>query len=249
MPYILDIIILVIIVFCILRGIHRGAVRTAFALLSFAAALILTFMFASPVTQYIEKQPFGQKMHETIEEALNESISKIISTALPDMTSGIQSDLSIEIPSNFSLDIPNTPESILETLSIPESMKKSLFLQSDFFVRNQDMPAKNAVATTLASTYMKALCTGALFLLLLLLMRVFRFIAEQIFKLPLLKDLNRVIGGVAGLVNGIIVSMLVLSGISLFSAVSDASWLISAKETSLIFKFMYENNILLSAIL
>ncbi len=229
MAYILDILILAIVIFCIFRGIRRGAVKTAFSLLSFAVALILTFMFASPVTQYIEQQPFGQSMHESIEVALTDKIDGLLYTDKTDTT--------------------NTTESILKTLSVPEYMKKSLFLQSDFFVRNADVPAANAVADALASAYMKIICTIVLFIVLLLLLRILRFVAEGIFKLPLLKEINRIVGAAAGLVNGIFIAYLVLSAVSALSGIPAFSWLAPAKEASYIFKNVYENNVILSAIL
>lgn len=229
MAYILDIIILLIVGFCIYRGIRRGAVKTAFSLLSFAVALILTFMFASPVTQYVEQQPFGQSMHDSIEVALTEKIEGFLHIE--------------ESPTT------NTTESILKTLSVPEFMKKSLLLQSDFFVRNADVPAANAVADALASAYMKVICTIALFIVLLIVLRLLRFAAEQVFKLPLFKEINRIVGAAAGLVNGIFIAYLVLSAVSALSGIPAFSWLAPAKEASYIFKNVYENNVILSALL
>lgn len=229
MAYILDVIILAIVIFCIVRGVKNGAVRTAFALLSFVVALIFTFMFASPITQYIEQQPFGIEMHESIEQALEEKINGILKSDDSNAT--------------------NTTEDIIHSLSIPEFMKKSLLMQSDFFVRNADVPATKAVADALASAYMKIICTVVLFVVLIILLWLLRLLCELIFKLPILKEINKLIGGVAGLVNGIFISYLVLSAISALSGFTFFSWLAPTKEASYIFKYLYENNIVLSAIL
>ncbi len=227
--YILDIIILAICAFCIWRGIRRGAIRTAFSLLSLIVTLSLTIMFASPFTQYIEQLPFGQKMHISIETAIEEKVNEI---------------LQLE-----GSETSNTTEDILKSLSVPEFMKKSLFLKSDFVVRNANVAASKAVADALATAYMKVLCTVILFIALLIALRLVRFLAELIFKLPLLKQLNGILGAVAGLVNGMVISYLLLSLVATLSALPAFEWLAPAKDASYIFKHIYENNALLSAIL
>ncbi|MBQ4159363.1 MAG: CvpA family protein [Clostridia bacterium] len=229
MPYILDIIVLILILLCVIRGIRRGAVRTAFSLFSFIIALILTFMFASPFAQFIEKQPWGMEMHQSIEGSLTDKIDAILEKEESETT--------------------NTTESILNTLLVPEFMKNSLLLKSDFVVRNADVPASEAVADALASAYVKAISSVVLFILLLLLLRILRIICEQLFKLPLLKDVNRIVGAAAGLVNGIFIAYLLLSAISALSGMPTFEWLASAMESSYIFKNVYENNAILSAIL
>ena len=229
MGYIIDIIILAIIGFCIFRGVRAGAVRTAFSLLSVALALILTFMFASPFSQYIEHLPFGQSMHDSVENTILQSIEKTL-TAENTLTT-------------------NTTESIIQSLSIPNSMKKELLLKSDFVVRNAAVSAANAVADALASAYLKIIFALILFLLILLIFRLVRKLTEQIFKLPLLKELNHIVGAVAGLVNGILLAYLLFATIGTLSTAPFMGWLASAKETSFLFKNIYENNFLLSAIL
>ena len=128
-------------------------------------------------------------------------------------------------------------------------MKNSLLLKSDFVVRNADVPASEAVADALASAYVKAISSVVLFILLLLLLRILRIVCEQLFKLPLLKDVNRIVGAAAGLVNGIFIAYLLLSAISALSGMPTFEWLASAMESSYIFKNVYENNAILSAIL
>lgn len=229
MAYILDIIILAIVIFCIIRGAKKGAVRTAFSLLSFVVALMLTFMFASPLTQYIEQQPFGIEMHASVEQAIEVKINGILKKGNEGTS--------------------NTTEDIVKSLSVPEFMKKSLLMQSDFFVRNADIPAAKAVADALASAYMKIICSVFLFIALLILLWLLRHLCELIFKLPILKEINRLLGGVAGFVNGIFIAYLVLSAVSALSGLPYFAWLAQAQESSFIFRYVYEYNILLSAFL
>ncbi len=229
MAYILDIIILAIVVFCIIRGAKRGAVRTAFSLLSFVVALVLTFMFASPLTQYIEQQPFGINMHDSIEQAIEVKINGILNRDAEETS--------------------NTTEDIIKSLSLPEFLKKSILMHSDFIVRNADVPAAKAVAGSLASAYLKMICSVALFIILLILLRILRLFCEQLFKLPILKEINRLVGGIAGFVNGIFIAYLLLSAVSALSGLPYFAWLAPAKESSYLFKYVYEYNILLSAFL
>lgn len=233
MGYILDIGILLILVLCIYRGAKRGAVRAAFSMLSFIFALILTFMFYSPFAQFVEQTEFGKSMHTSVEA----SLAKKLDSAL------------FERDTDGDAQASNTTESILDSLAVPKFMKKTLFLQSDFAVRNADTSATVAVAGALTSAYMKIITAILLFLAMLILMRILRFIAEQIFKLPLLKDVNKFVGGAAGLVNGIFVSFLLLSTVSALTCLPGFDWLVPAKEASFIFKNVYENNIILSALL
>jgi len=226
MGIILDAILIGILILCIFLGIKNGLVRTVFSMLSFIVALILTIVFAPPVTQMAEHTPIGQELQASIQTSVSGQIDTLLA--------------------NTENPVTNTTEGILDALQVPQYLKQSLFMKSDFNLRNTEMTASLAVANALSHAYIGLIVSVLLLIVLLILLRLLRFVAEQIFKLPLLREANRIVGGVAGAVNGVFVCFLVLFAINALSAIPALGFLVPIKEASLIYKNIYETNILMS---
>ena len=140
----------------------------------------------------------------------------------------------------------NTTEGLLNTLKIPQFMYESVFAQSDFLVRTAQLTVAEAVSRALTSTFMKAMAGILLFLLLLIGIWLLRIVLEMIFKLPLLKEVNRLAGFLAGLVNGVLLSYLVLAVLGSLSGFSELTFVRDTIAQSYVYKNFYETNILWS---
>lgn len=140
----------------------------------------------------------------------------------------------------------NTTEDVLNAMKIPQFMFQSVFAQSDFLVRTAQLTVAEAVSKSLAGAFMKALAGILLFLLLLIGLWLLRIILEMVFKLPLLKEVNRLAGFLAGLVNGVLLSYLVLAVFGSLSGFGELTFIHDTIAQSYVYKNFYETNIVMS---
>lgn len=70
MEIIIDIITLVIIIYFASKGIRKGGVKSIFEMLNFFAAAIITALIYKPVSLFLIKLPFAQKISEKINDVL-----------------------------------------------------------------------------------------------------------------------------------------------------------------------------------
>lgn len=107
---VLDIIALVIIVFCLYSGMKKGFVKSLFSTASFILALVLTLSTVNPAFRYIKETDFGKAIYEKttinfVETNKEEREEKDILASIIDTDKIIESADSIE--ENLSLDIGN----------------------------------------------------------------------------------------------------------------------------------------------
>lgn len=74
---ILDIIALIIMAFCIIRGIKKGFVKTIFGTFSFLIALILTIITLESAAAYISKTDLGKAIYENTDINIINSVVEV----------------------------------------------------------------------------------------------------------------------------------------------------------------------------
>ena len=240
MPYVLDAVIAAIVIICVVRGAKKGFIRAAFGIVTFLLAAVLAFMFYGPFSDYVITTPAGQ----TVEQNLYDSIYKAVAgnAAQPQHERAEQAAPEPERQKPAA----NTTEDVLNAMKIPQFMFQSVFAQSDFLVRTAQLTVAEAVSKSLAGAFMKALAGILLFLLLLIGLWLLRIILEMVFKLPLLKEVNRLAGFLAGLVNGVLLSHLVLAVFGSLSGFGELTFIHDTIAQSYVYKNFYETNIVMS---
>ena len=225
MPYVLDIIILVILCFCMWRGLKKGFIAAAFGILTFFVAAALSFMFYTSFSEFIVKLPMGQSAQQSIQDSVYKSVSGLML--------------------NEDETMANT-EDLIESLKLPEFLRGPVYSGSEFLVRNAQQTAAQAVSGALSGTIFKIACGLLLFVLLLIGLWILRMVLELIFKLPLLHGINKLAGAVAGLVNGVLLSYLLLTVIGFLASFPAMDWLLSITANSYAYTYLYQNNIIMN---
>ena len=241
MPYVLDAVIAAIVIICVVRGAKKGFIRAAFGIVTFLLAAVLAFMFYGPFSDYVITTPAGQ----TVEQNLYDSIYKAVAgnAAQPQHEGAEQAAPEPEQAApepERQKPAANTTEDVLNAMKIPQFMFQSVFAQSDFLVRTAQLTVAEAVSKSLAGAFMKALAGILLFLLLLIGLWLL------VFKLPLLKEVNRLAGFLAGLVNGVLLSYLVLAVFGSLSGFGELTFIHDTIAQSYVYKNFYETNIVMS---
>lgn len=236
MPFILDAIIIAVLVFCVIRGAKKGFIKAAFSILTFLIAAILSFMFYVPFSDYVMTTDVGKNMTTGLEDSIYQAVSMgaTTDTAAPEATPA---------PSLENIDL-GTTDGIINALKLPEFMFSSVMAQSDFLMRTAQITAAEAVSKSLSVSFMKAISGILLFVLILIGLWLLRLLLEFIFKMPLLKEVNKLAGFVAGLVNGVLVSYLILAIISSLSGFNELSFIRDTASQSYIYNNLYQTNII-----
>lgn len=180
---VLDIILLVIVAVLILLGIHRGIAKTLLNLLSIFFAGVVGCFFANLGSKWIYTTFIAPDVNESIAKSFEQAQGNTISVIdnLPDFTKGLLTFFGVS----------------------DESLASS--------VNGGINAATGAVTSVLESTIANAVISilniMLIIVLFLLLLIIFKFISKRlvkIFKIPVLKQINKFLGGALGLCEGLI---------------------------------------------
>ena len=186
MAYLLDGVILTLFVEMILIGRHRGFIKTVAGLAAFVAALVLASFLGGPVSELVYDKTVEPMVLETIDKNVGEDspAADKLDTALAEMPGFVTNVLQ-------NADIQSGAD-VLEKLSGTqegESVAESISRQ---------------VVAPVVMPLLKMLCTLLLFVVAFILASVLLKALNVVAKLPLLKQLNTMLGGFAGAVSGIL---------------------------------------------
>lgn len=241
MPYILDSVIALIVIVCVVRGAKKGFIRAAFGIITFLLAAVLAFLFYSTFSNYVMTTPVGQSVEQNLYGSIYKAVAGSVADAAP-----AEDGQPKPVPDNKEANPDTaTTEGILNAMKIPQFMFQSVFSQSDFLIRTAQLSAAEAVSKALTGAFMNVLCGIALFLLLLIAIFLLRILLEMIFKLPLLKEVNKLAGFLAGLVNGVLLSYLLLAVVGALAGFQELTFIRDTIAQSYVYKNFYETNLVI----
>lgn len=136
-------------------------------------------------------------------------------------------------------------EQAIETrLSSPEITQE----ETDNILSNYYASMKNASTTTLSRNISTAVinvsCMLIVFIIAHIILLFFKFSGDLIAKLPLIKQCNGLGGLIYGLLQGFIITYILLALIAILSPVMQMNELLTMINSSIIANIMYNNNII-----
>ena len=193
MAYICDIVIAAIIVISAIVGVRRGFVKTAFRLLSFFAAIAIAYFFGSYAGDYIKTTSVYGDLSDKATASISEYFDKTAEEELE--------KIELREGEMSQSEIGKTLERLgLETESFYERYKDALKEGTD--------NAKQTFAENAASKVMECLANalGVLvtFVAALIAMRILGFVVDRLFRLPVLRSINGLLGFALGTLLGIV---------------------------------------------
>lgn len=129
---------------------------------------------------------------------------------------------------------------IAQSLNLPQFMQSEVNNQ---ITESQNLPINDTVNSSLTSLFITIIACIGLFIVIRLILAVIFMIISGITELPLIKGVNKLIGGLLAAVNIIFAVYLLLACVSLF-APADSSLFEEINNTYLV-KYLYNYNILL----
>ncbi len=184
MNAIIDIIIVAIFALTIYFGVKRGFVKTVIGACAFLVSLLVALAFCSPLAAYLHDGPVGTFMENTVVDVIE----------------------GVDVVEIFSEDKEaNEEHSYLQTLFGvfgSDKLYDSLHTELAEIENKSEEMITELMIEKLVPPIKSAFCKIAAFLLLFVVARILLKIAEwiidKIATLPVLKQANKLLGGVAG---------------------------------------------------
>lgn len=219
MGIIVDLIIVAVLILFISIGYKRGLTGSLIKLVSFAIALVLSFMLYKPVANIVRE---NTKIDETIESAIINTFGKEnIETTTSEEKNGKNAD--------------NLPETIVKNINNE--------------IENATTEARNSIVEGAAKDVTNTIINVGSGLVIYIAVRFILFIislfAHEITKLPVIKQIDKAGGIVYGVVEGMAIILIILGLVSLTSVIWSNNIVVTAITKSTIGEILYNNNIIL----
>lgn len=220
MYYIADIIVLLIILIFGFVGYKRGFVKTAFGMASFFIAIILAFCLYKAVAYTLAERT---EIDEWIYNAIAGKASQ-----------------EGNIETNDEPESNNDNQSIEEAVkNLPENMKEQLGLDE---MKDQ---TKAIVAEKVTEVALNIISFVGIYVVVRITLAIVCFVLDKLMLLPVLKQVNEIMGLIIGVVQGLLGTCVVFAIITFLTSVCGMDVIIAYINNSVIARFLYENNFII----
>ncbi len=219
LPFIIDIILIVVFAGCIIDGRKKGFVKMILSVVATVIALFIAKEYAEPVANWINESFVHGRIVESISRAISDSVGSgaaAIANALPDY-------------------IVRAAEAI--GLSAKE-------ITADLGSNVTSVQAAEQICTAVEGAFIvPAIKIVSFFIIFAIGSAVLNFAASfinGIFKLPLIKSVNKLLGAILGGVKGLIAVLIIGLVFWLISSIAPETPFAAAVEDSAIIKTAWE---------
>ena len=226
LPYILDILALVLVVGTAVQAYRKGFVRAALNFLPMVAALAATRFLTPTVSELLRKTPFFDPLTNTVGNGLH------LENAIGDAAMQTQTD-------------------IIQSMHLPDFLKESLVENNNPVIYHLlDVESlQSYIAGFLANICINIISVLLVFVVVWLAVKFVLKALNLISKLPVLNFFNRACGFLVGLLKGLCVAWLICFVLTFFQCNSAFDFFFDALNLTHVALPLYENNILMYFIL
>lgn len=213
--------VLIILIGAALVGYWRGLVRIAFSLIASVLVIVLVTWITPYVTDFL-------KENTTIYENLVENCAQKVQTSAEHT---IQ-----ESGKNEKNELPN--------IGLPEVWVKQMMEKAGDTVEQavEESGIYRQVGAYIADWILKGIAFFAAFILISLLLRLVVGLLDIVTKLPLVKGVNRLLGGVAGFLLGMVFVWLLLFLVAIACTSEWGQTMLTYISDSPFLTWLYQNN-------
>lgn len=212
-----------IIIICSLIALSRGLIKTIYSIFSLIISAALAYILYPKISSIIFK-------HTNLYTSF---VSKIVERL----------DLKMLAHNKVS---PQDQIDMIGSLKVPNFIKTNLIENNNTEVYKvlKATRIEEYIGGTIATIVINTLVFLLVFILCILIVKIISYSLDIISKLPVLHQLNKAGGFIAGLVQGIILVWIACIGISIFISLRPNENLLALMENSLIIKIFYNQNFL-----
>lgn len=191
MKYLLDAVVILIFLLCVWIGHKRGFIKTVTGIVAFLAALAVSALLSGPVADFVYDKAVEPTLVETVnaqlEQAEGSAIERLDSAyqSLPDVVKNLLAQAGIEDVDDLAIELPMGGDSMGHSFA--------------------------SVIEPLLLPLLKAVCSLILFLIAYIVAAIVLRVLNLVAKLPLLKQVNKTLGVVGGIVSGALWALLAVT--------------------------------------
>lgn len=211
-----DLVIVLIFAVCVFHSMRQGFVKASSAILSIVLTIVLMFAFQDSINSYLKNSQFGEELNNKIINALTKQ----------NEDTQVKSEEEINelgLPMFFGNIVKDTEEKI-------ETVKNDLILEA----------AQSTTASIINILSIVILYVGIRILLFFGLKLV-----NMIFKLPVLKSINKLAGAAIGVVNALFLVYILCACLIWFVPNNNSELVKETIANTYITQYFYNNNMLL----
>lgn len=215
MAIIIDLIVIALLVLSTYIGYKKGLIGVAFKIASFVIAVVITLILFKPISNYIIKHT---EFAKTIETTITQKLEN------ENIENG-----------KLQKEDTNLPNVVVNYIN--GEIGKTINQAKDTVITE--------VAKSLSETIINFIVIIALFIITRLLLIFAKTLLEAVSELPIIKQFNETGGIIYGILRGILVIYIILGVISLILPMLDKTAILGAINSTILTKFLYNNNIIL----
>lgn len=229
MNYILDLALIAVITASVLVGRQRGFLKSSYNILSFIITAVLILTMSDPFCRYLSESPFG--------DTVRERVSEKVTGAAKEQEDDIRDSEDAE-----------TAEKVGQMMGLPDFLMK--FLDDKLEKQTEAVETmKNNALDTLTDAVSEMVIRIASIILLFVIVRIGVFLLlkllELLFSMPGLNKINAFFGMLAGAVNGLLIVYIICAVLTLLVPAANISSITQASDSTVLFKYFYNNNLLI----
>lgn len=211
----------------ILYGHYKGFIRLVVSAFALFGSIFLVHAALPQVTGFLKE---NTKIYETFEENMKKAVG---------------------VDENFLTQQPSEQRSIIENLSLPNQLKKSLIENN-----NNEVYRLLGVETFaeylsnyLANSMIRVIGFLILFVIVFAGIRIITVWLDLVARLPIISGVNKIAGAVLGGVEGLVFLWLAGLFITVFAGTPGGRELLLQIEKSVWLSFLYDHNLLTGAVM
>jgi len=232
----IDIVVILIIVLTAFIGYKRGFIKTVISLSAFFIAIIVSLLLYKPVAVILTEKT-------SIDEWVKERVMNTRVTTSGDTIVLVTEEKKEEVEtSNEELNVETEEERQNAVTAILSDLPNTISQSLDISQIKEN--AKQELANKLSELIMNLLSLIVIFLLVRITLIVAEFLLNSAAELPVIKQINEVLGMTLGGILGLISTYIAFAIITLISSITDISFVVNAIKSSLFASVMFENNII-----
>ncbi len=223
-----DFIGIILILITTFVGYKRGFVKTAFGMLSFIIAIILSVtLYKSVAMKLAENTGMDEWIYQAIVGQHDDENEEINKEEIYIDNEEAEEDKSQNALQNA---LANLPDNIKEKFGLEEMQEE----------------AKEVIAEKVTEIALYLVSFILIYVLTRITLAILCFVLDKIMKIPVLKQLNEVLGLLLGILQGLFEIYFVLAIITFLASVFDMEAFIAYIKASAIIGTLYENNFIIS---
>ncbi|MDE7432466.1 MAG: CvpA family protein [Lachnospiraceae bacterium] len=206
-------------------GYSKGLIRIVLSFAITIVSFVLAILLAGPFESFVKN---STPVYDKINNQMTEYISKYVSKEFDAASEELQKEAIKEL---------KLPSTIQNKLIDDNTIDEKLLMGAESF--------SEYLAMSLTDMLVEAFSVIILFILIKLILRIIVSIIDLISKLQLIDGVNKSLGGLVGLAEGILIIWVVCILLTAMSGTAIGQQIFEAISTNKILNFIYNNNLLL----